>query len=255
MNSSIIRNKILKQVLLPFIIMTLLAYILIWTGVFRLAVFPFPHDVFMSGINSFSSDKEPVSAIITTLRRLLISFSISLFAGLLLALILNSIKFLEDIFALPIDLIRSIPVITLFPLFITLFGFTEATYLAVPTLLTSVIMYVYLAFGLKSVSQVKINYMKKWGASRLEQLRHLYLPSIAPHLFTSIRVCVSLQLILVLVAEMFLGASDGIGTLIYDYQEVLRYEEMYFFIILAGLLGWAINRGLEIIEKKIIYWK
>ena len=253
--NSLTANSIFIKIVLPIAIITLLAYLVCWTGVFRLAVFPYPHDIFFDGIKTFKSDSDPLLAILTTLRRLFISFFISFFVGLFMALLFNSLKILEDIFALPIDVIRSIPVITLFPLFITLFGFTEASYLAVPIVSTSVIMYIYIAFGLQSISSVKHNLMRKWGSNKFQQIRHLYLPTIAPHLFTSIKICISLQLILVLVAEMFLGADDGLGTLIYDYQEILEYEEMYFFIILSGILGWLINRFFEYSEHKIIFWK
>lgn len=244
---------ILVKILLPIAILTFAAYMARWTHIFRAAVFPYPHEIIAAGIECLTIASN-TSAIIITLKRLLIVFLVSSGIGMAMAFFFHQFSILEEIFALPVDVIRSIPVVTLFPLFITLWGFTETTFMAVPVILTSVIMYIHLSAGLKEVVEIRLMLMRRWDASRLQMIRHLLLPSIAPNLFTGLRICISLQLILLLVAEMFLGAKNGIGTLIYDYQTVLQYDKMYFFIFLSGILGWAINIILEYLQKRIIYW-
>jgi len=245
---------LLIRIVAPVAILVLAAYSIRWFGLIRPAVFPFPHEVLLAGWEAMGSPKT-YEAVGVTLRRLVYVFLISLGIGAFMSFLFHQFRILEEIFALPVDVIRSIPVVTLFPLFITIWGFTEMTFLAVPITLTSVIMYIHLSAGLKAVDPLRVNLMRRWGASRLDQILHLHLPTVAPYLFTSLRICVSLQLILLLVAEMFLGARDGLGTLIYDSQTVLRYKPMYFFIILAGVIGWAINRFLEYLQRKIVFWE
>lgn len=247
-------RRVLVRVLVPVVLLAGAAYCARWAGFFRPAVFPYPHDVVSQGL-MVVSNPQSLTAIGVTLRRLAVVFLIALAIGGGMAILFYQVRVLAEIFALPVDIIRSIPVVTLFPLFIALWGFSETTFLAVPVVLTSVIIYIYLSSGLRTVSPVRRRLMQRWGASRGEMIVHLLVPTVAPHLFTALRVCVSLQLILVLVAEMFLGAQQGLGTLIYDYQTVLRYEEMYFFIAVAGLLGWIVNWALETAEAKIVYWK
>ena len=242
------------RVLVPVALLTLAGYSARWSGLFRPAVLPYPHEILTAGFATLA-DGESVAAILVTLRRLAVVFVIASALGGGVALLAHQVRVLADIVALPVDLVRSVPIVALFPLFITLWGFSETTFLAVPVVLTSIIMYIHLMSGLRSVHPVQRRHMARWRASRLQTVRHLLLPSVAPHLFTAMRVCVSLQLILLLVAEMFLGARDGLGTLIYDYQTVLRYAEMYFFIAVAGLLGWGLNRCLEWTEHRLVYWR
>jgi len=235
-------------------LLVLIAYAVRWLDLIRPAIFPYPHEVLSSGMRALGSS-ETYGAVLTTLRRLFWVFLASLGIGGFMSFLFHQFRVLEEIFAMPVDVIRSIPVVTLFPLFITIWGFTEMTFMAVPVTLTSVIMYVHLSAGLKAIDPLRVNLMRRWGASRLQQIRHLHLPTVAPYLFTSLRICVSLQLILLLVAEMFLGARDGLGTLIYNNQAILKYKEMYFFIILAGVVGWGINKLLEFLQRRIIFWE
>lgn len=247
-------KHLIIRIVAPTALIVLLAYSVRWLGLIRPAILPYPHEVLAAGMESLAA-AVTYEAVWTTLRRLFYVFLLSLGIGIFMSFLFNQFRVLEEIFALPVDMIRSIPVVTLFPLFITIWGFTEMTFLAVPVTLTSVIMHVHLSAGLKAIDPLRVNLMRRWGASRLQQILHLHLPTVAPYFFTSLRICVSLQLILLLVAEMFLGARDGLGTLIYNSQAVLKYKEMYFFIILAGLLGWGLNRFLEYLQRKVIFWE
>jgi ABC-type nitrate/sulfonate/bicarbonate transport system permease component len=245
---------LLIRIAAPVTLLILLAYGVRWMGWIRPAVFPYPHEIIAAGWEAMGTPKT-YEAVAVTLKRLVYVFLISLAIGTIMSFLFQQFKILEEIFAMPVDVIRSIPVVTLFPLFITIWGFGEMTFLAVPISLTSVIMYIHITAGLKAIDPMRVNLMRRWGASRLQQILHLHLPTVAPYLFTSLRICVSLQLILLLVAEMFLGARDGLGTLIYDNQTILRYKEMYFFILLAGFIGWGINRFLEFLQRKIVFWE
>jgi len=247
-------RRTLVGVLVPAALLLGSAYVARWSGIFRPAVLPYPHQIVSVGL-SVLSGADVTAALAATFRRLGVVFIVSLSIGAVMAFLSHQVAVLAEVFALPVDLVRSIPVVTLFPLFITLWGFSETTFLAVPVLLTSVIIYIHLRAGLRGVGEVQRRLMVRWRATRLQMVAHLLLPSIAPHLFTALRVCVSLQLILLLVAEMFLGARQGLGTLIHNYQTVLKYEEMYFFIGVAGLLGWTLNRFLEAVERRAVFWE
>jgi ABC-type nitrate/sulfonate/bicarbonate transport system permease component len=247
-------KKILIEVVVPVAVLVAASYLLILTDVLKVRVFPYPHDVLLSGWQTLSASKVH-QAIGMTLWRLGISFLIALAIGSSLALLAHHSEHLAQMLALPVDVIRSIPVVTLFPMFIALWGFTEATYLAVPVILSTVILYVHLTAGLRGISATRQVLMRRWGANRLQIAWHLLLPSIAPHFFTALRVSISLTLILVLVAEMSFGATRGIGTLIDDYSETLKYKEMYFYILLAGILGWTLNKTLEWLHARIVFWE
>ena len=69
-----------------------------------------------------------------------------------------------------------------------------------------------------------------------------------------LRISVSLAFVLVIVTEMFLGATTGLGRQIYDYY--LRYDipQMYGTIFLLGILGYLANKILLYSERKAAFW-
>ena len=50
-----------------------------------------------------------------------------------------------------------------------------------------------------------------------------------------------MALVIVIVAEMFIGSDNGLGHRIIDAQQVLNVKSMYAAILAAGALGYALN--------------
>ena len=61
-------------------------------------------------------------------------------------------------------------------------------------------------------------------------------------------------LVIVIVAEMFIGADSGLGNRIINSQQVLNVKSMYASILAAGALGYALNILFLVAERKIVHW-
>ena len=75
-----------------------------------------------------------------------------------------------------------------------------------------------------------------------------------PQTFVGLRSAVSMALVIVIVAEMFIGSETGLGHRIIDAQQVFNVKEMYCSILVTGALGYLLNLGFLLIEKKLIHW-
>ncbi|MFC1723923.1 ABC transporter permease, partial [Nanoarchaeota archaeon] len=64
----------------------------------------------------------------------------------------------------------------------------------------------------------------------------------------------SLSLIVIIVAEMFVGSVNGLGHAILDAQFRYAIPEMYALIIITGLAGYFLNSFFVYIEKNLIHW-
>jgi NitT/TauT family transport system permease protein len=53
---------------------------------------------------------------------------------------------------------------------------------------------------------------------------------------------------------MFIGTNWGIGHRLIEAQLTYRVPEMYASLIIAGLLGYGLNKGFVAIERKLIHW-
>ena len=62
-----------------------------------------------------------------------------------------------------------------------------------------------------------------------------------PQTFVGLRNGVSLALVIVVVAEMFIGSTDGLGQRVFEAQQLFDMPDMYAAIFAAGALGYGLN--------------
>ena len=67
---------------------------------------------------------------------------------------------------------------------------------------------------------------------------------------SGLRSAVSMALVIVIVAEMFIGSDSGLGHRIIDAQQVLNVKSMYAAILAAGALGYALNVLFLVAERR-----
>ena len=58
----------------------------------------------------------------------------------------------------------------------------------------------------------------------------------------------------IIVAEMFIGAVDGLGHRIIDAQISYQLTDMYGSILVAGAMGYGANLLFLVIEKLFVHW-
>jgi NitT/TauT family transport system permease protein len=92
------------------------------------------------------------------------------------------------------------------------------------------------------------------GASSLRIFKDVIFYETLPQTFVGLRTAVSLALVVIIVAEMFIGATDGIGHRIIDAQISYSLTDMYGSILVAGAMGYGLNLMLLTVERSLIHW-
>lgn len=75
-----------------------------------------------------------------------------------------------------------------------------------------------------------------------------------PQTFVGLRMAVSLALVVIIVAEMFIGSMDGMGHRIIDAQQVFDLQQMYASILMTGGVGYGFNLLFIALEKWVVHW-
>jgi NitT/TauT family transport system permease protein len=75
-----------------------------------------------------------------------------------------------------------------------------------------------------------------------------------PHIFLGLRLAISLSLVVTVVSEMFVGTESGIGQRIYDSYLTNSVITLYSYLIILGIIGYAINKTIIAIEERLIHW-
>ena len=75
-----------------------------------------------------------------------------------------------------------------------------------------------------------------------------------PHTIIGFRHAVSLSLVVIIVTEMFIGTTVGLGKKIIDFQYTYNIPDMYAVILLTGIIGYLINAFFAYIGRKCTHW-
>jgi NitT/TauT family transport system permease protein len=181
----------------------------------------------------------------------LIACAVGIPLGLLMGYydkIYNSLEFVVEFF-------RSVPATALFPLFLLLFGIGDGSKIALTAWSASLVLVINSMYGVHLGKGLRIKAAKAMRMRGVPLFRKIILPEALPQIFSGMRIAVSLSLVIVVVTEMFIGTSFGLGHRIIDAQMVYRIPEMYATILIAGVLGFLISKGFIYSEKRIVHWK
>nr|WP_238554551.1 ABC transporter permease [Paraburkholderia hospita] len=100
------------------------------------------------------------------------------------------------------------------------------------------------AAGVIQIDRRWIQLGESLAATRAEMLWHIYVPGIAAHVLTGVRLAIGILWIVLVPAEM-LGVSAGLGYLILDTRDRLAYSELTAVIVVIGALGF----GLDVLAR------
>lgn len=188
-----------------------------------------------------------------TLGRMFLGLAIGAAIGIPSGILFGASKKLYDLCFPLIDAIRSVPATALFVLFILAFGI-EFGKVAVVVFGTSLLIVVNAMYGVQHSSKTRIALAKTFGASQTVIFRKIIFFEALPHIFVGLRLAISLSLVLVIVTEMFLGTTLGLGVRIFNAGELYNTSEMYGEIILTGVIGYSLNKATSYFEKRFVHW-
>ena len=190
-----------------------------------------------------------------TLVRSIAGFLIGSFLGVFTGLLLGKFKSIYTFFSAYIEFFRSIPVLSLFPLFLLFFGIGDISKIMIATWSSYFIVIIPTIYGVTHIPQIKITVAKLLGANKRQEFFHVILPAALPEILAGLRIGISISLIAVVVTEMFTGTQEGIGKYIYDAGLIYETDKLYAGITFAGLLGLIINKSFLYFENKYVHWK
>lgn len=189
-----------------------------------------------------------------TVARTGISFAIALVIAVPLGILLGSSDKVYRALEFPIDFFRSTPASAMFPLFLILFGSGESTKIAVAAFGAALSILFATAYGVMNARKQRQLAARVMGASRLQVLSDVTIWESLPQTFVGMRSGVSLALVIVIVAEMFIGSTDGLGQRILKSQMVFDMPDMYASIFAAGALGYLLNLLFIVAERRFVHW-
>jgi len=191
---------------------------------------------------------------VVTVWRTVQAFLIAAALGMPLGVLLGSNERAYRSVEFLIDFFRSTPSSALIPLFLMIFGVSDINKVAIAAFGALLIVVFNSAYGVINARKQRVMAARVMGATRWQVFRDvLWWESLQPS-FVGLRSAVSMALVIVIVAEMFIGADSGLGNRIINAQQVMNVKDMYAAILAAGALGYVLNVLFLLTERKIVHW-
>ena len=189
-----------------------------------------------------------------TVWRTVQAFMIAAAVGMPLGVLLGSNEKAYRSVEFLIDFFRSTPSSALIPLFLMIFGVSDINKVAIAAFGALLIVVFNSAYGVINARKQRVMAAKVMGASRWQVFKDVLIWESLQPSFVGLRSAVSMALVIVIVAEMFIGSDSGLGHRIINAQQVMNVKDMYASILSAGALGYALNILFLVGERKIVHW-
>jgi NitT/TauT family transport system permease protein len=228
-------------------------YVAVWNRMIDPVLLPSPVATFRAMWTGMTGGDLGVD-FVRTVERTIISTAIAAAIAIPLGIFLGSSEKLYRSVEFVIDFFRSTPASALFPLFLVLFGVGDRTKISVAAFGAALVILFNVAYGVMNARKTRILAAKVMGASRFRILTDVMLLESLPQTFIGLRNGVSLALVIVVVAEMFIGSTDGLGHRVFEAQQLFAMADMYAAIFAAGALGYGLNLLFLTIERRFVHW-
>jgi ABC-type nitrate/sulfonate/bicarbonate transport system permease component len=152
-----------------------------------------------------------------------------------------------------IEFLRPIPSVALIPGVILLFGSRYQSGVVLITYAAFWQVLLQILYGLNDIDSVARDTARSFRFSRIGYIRHVAWPTLLPFLFTGMRLAAAMALVLAVTAEMVIG-SQGLGRGIVVAQSSNATADAYALVLVAGLMGVAINMAARLLETRLLRW-
>lgn len=190
---------------------------------------------------------------LSTTRTWALGLAIASLAGVLVGLFIGLTPGARKYTHSTVEFLRPIPSVALIPGVILLFGSRYQSGVVLITYAAFWQVLLQMLYGLNDIDAVARDTARLFRFSRWGYVRHVAWPTLLPFLFTGMRLAAAMALVLAVTAEMVIG-SHGLGRGIVVAQASNATAEAYALVLVAGLMGVAINMLARLLESRILKW-
>ncbi|HSV17611.1 MAG TPA: ABC transporter permease [Casimicrobiaceae bacterium] len=223
------------------------------SGLLNTKLVPAPGPTLTTTLNALASGTM-AHDLLQTLIRVLYAFGVAAGVGVPLGILIGANERVYRSIEFLIDFFRSTPSTAMFPLFMLIFGLGEEGKIALAAFAAFLIIVFNVAYGVLNARKTRILAARSMGASPLRIFADIIFLETLPQTFVGLRAGVSVALVVVVVAEMFIGGVDGMGHRIMEDQYSYNLKDMYGSLLVSGAFGYGLNYLFLLIERHFVHW-
>jgi sulfonate transport system permease protein len=227
--------------------------IIVWRGLSNGRLVPPPSKIFAT-IVELARSGELLRHILATLTRVAAGFGLGVAAGTLMGAVSGYWGLARRLLDPTVQAVRAIPSIAWVPLFILWLGIFETSKVALIAVGVFFPVYLGVMGAILSVDRKIVEVGRTFRLSGPAMIRRILLPAVLPAYVVALRVGLGLGWMFVVAAE-FMGASEGLGYLLIDGQQLGKPAQILAAIVIFAILGKTTDWLIEIAAAPLLRWQ
>lgn len=216
-------------------------------------IFPAPLTVVEAAFRLASEGKLLPDIAVSTMRALS-GLAVGGSIGFILGMSNGLFKLSEKLLDTSIQMIRTIPNLSLLPLVILWFGIGDSARLFLISLGVFFPIYINTFHGIRNVDPDLIEMGRVYGLSRWQLFRQVIFPGALPSILVGVRLSLGIMWLTLIVAET-IAANSGIGFLAATAREFIRTDVLLFVVVLYAFLGKLSDVITRLLERRLLRWQ
>lgn len=234
------------------------AILLLWqlasaTGVLPQDTLESPSALLSTASDLVQSGELP-DALLVSLQRALIGLLIGTVAAVVLGTIAGLSKVGDALVDPPMQMIRTLPLFGLVPLFILWFGIGETPKVTLVALGVVIPLYLNLVAALRGIDPDLREAASTLRLTRVEYFRHVIVPGALPGALVGFRQSLGVAWLALIVAEQ-INASEGLGYMINNARDFLRTDIVVVGLLAYAALGLITDAIVRSFERRALRWR
>ena len=228
------------------------------TGLISRSKLPPPSSLWSTAVTLITTNSPTYGtlqgAMAVSLERVAIGLAVGGAAGVALAMVAGLSRLGETTVDPLVQMLRTLPLFGLVPVFIVWFGIGELPKILLIALGASIPLYLNTFAGIRSVDAKLAELGPVLGLRRSELIRHIVLPGALPQILVGLRQSLGIAWLALVVAEQF-NANAGLGYILTQGQQFLQMNYIFVALLVYCALGLLTDAIVRQIERRALTWR
>jgi NitT/TauT family transport system permease protein len=189
-----------------------------------------------------------------TMQEALLGFVYGVAGGIVFGVLLGQVRFLSDVLGPYIKVVNALPRIVLGSIFLVWLGLGTTSKVALASVLVFFVVFFNAFQGVREVDRNFVSNARVLGASRLQVIRHVIIPSALTWIIASLHVAFGFAIIGAIVGEI-LGAQRGLGLVITTSQNTFNPNGVFAAMLIIAVIALTAEGLISQLEKRLLAWR
>jgi sulfonate transport system permease protein len=253
----LLRSKALRRLISPIVVLA------IWqavssAGLISVSKLPPPSEVWSTAMSLITTTSPAYGSLqgnmLVSLERVAVGFACGAVVAIVLAIAAGLSRLGENAVDPLMQMLRTLPLFGLIPVFIVWFGIGELPKILLIALGAAIPLYLNTFSGIRNVDAKLAELGQVLHLSRRELLTQVVLPGALPQVLVGLRQSLGVAWLALVVAEQF-NTNAGLGFMISQGTQFDRNDVIFVALLVYCILGLLTDALVRLFERRALSWR